>query len=378
MEHRDQTGIRWERAAAVVICVGAAVLLVRLFFRYLLGALLPFLLAYLLSCLLRPLVDRMTARCGRGRRLLSALLVLLVTGGAVLLTVAGVRRALSELEQLLPRLGATMEEGNGGFSTALDYIWSISEHLPFLRRFEQTPGFSRFCLWLDEAVRNAVGRLFEQLSGILSAGAVELVSGLPALLLFLTVFLMSCYYFTAEPGVLAEQLTSHLPPPWQARLTRFRQGVGRSLRRYFRACLLMALVTFSEMLIGLSVLQKPYPFLLALLIAVVDFLPVLGTGTILIPWGIIELLLGRTYSGLGLLLLYAASAVLRELIEPHLVGRSLGLHPLLSLLSVYVGFRLFGIPGMILTPILVAVVGEGAWRSEGMREMPETKDAPSP
>lgn len=360
MDHREHTGrdgIRWERAASIAICAGAAALAVRLFFRYLVGALLPFLLAYLLSCLLRPLVDRMTAHGRRGRRPLSALLVLLVTGGAVYLTVAGVRRALTELEQLLPRLGETMEQGNGDFSTVLDYIWSLSEHLPFLRRFEQTPGFSRFCLWLDEAVRNMVGRLFEQLSGVLSAGAVALVSGLPTLLLFLTVFLMSCYYFTAEPGVLTEQLTSRLPPPWQTRLTRFRRGAGHSLRRYFRACLLMALVTFSEMLIGLSVLQMPYPFLLALLIAAVDFLPVLGTGTVLIPWGVVELLLGHTFSGLGLLLLYAASAVLRELIEPHLVGRSLGLHPLLSLLSVYAGFRLFGVPGMIIAPILVAVVG---------------------
>lgn len=365
MDHREHTGkdgIRWERAASIAICVGAAALAVRLFFRYLMGALLPFLLAYLLSCLLRPLVDKMTARRKRGRRPLSALLVLLVSGGAVYLTVVGVRRALSELEQLLPRLGGAMEQENSGFSTALDYIWSLSEHLPFLRRFEQTPGFSRFCLWLDEAVRSAVGRLFEQLSDFLSAGAVTLVSGLPAMLLFLTVFLMSCYYFTAEPGILTEQVTARLSPRWQARLTRFRQGAGRSLRRYLRACLLMALVTFSEMLIGLSILQKPYPFLLALLIAAVDFLPVLGTGTILIPWGIIELLLGHTFSGLGLLLLYAVSAILRELIEPHLVGRSLGLHPLLSLLSVYAGFRLFGIPGMIVTPILVAVVGTGEAR----------------
>lgn len=375
MDHREHTGrdgIRWERAAAIAICAGAAALAVRLFFRYLVGALLPFLLAYLLSCLLRPLVDRMTARSRRGQRPLSALLVLLVTGGAAFVTVAGVRRALTELEELLPRLGETMEQENGGFSTALDYIWSLSEHLPFLRRFEQTPGFSRFCLWLDEAVRNMVGRLFEQLSGFLSAGAVALVSGLPTLLLFLTVFLMSCYYFTAEPGVLAEQLTSRLPPPWQTRLTRFRRGAGRSLRRYFRACLLMALVTFSEMLVGLSVLRMPYPFLLALLIAAVDFLPVLGTGTVLIPWGVVELLLGHTFSGLGLLLLYAVSAVLRELIEPHLVGRSLGLHPLLSLLSVYAGFRLFGVPGMIITPFFAAAVG-GARDAE---ERGDTKDAP--
>lgn len=348
--------LRWERAAAILICVGAAALCLHLFFRYLLGALMPFLIAYLLSCLLRPILDRMTGRPqpgqpSRGRRLLSALLVLLLTAGACRLAVAGVKRGVAELESLLLRLGESLGEGEAGVSQALDYIWSLSEHLPFLRRFEATPGFAGFCRWLDEAVRAAAESLAGRLSSLLSAGAVSLVSGLPSALLFAAVLLMSCYYFTAEPGLLTAKLCAHLPPAWEERLTAWQTGVGQSLRRYLRACLLMAGLTFLEMFIGLSLLRKPYALLLALLIAFVDLLPVLGTGTVLIPWGAAELLLGRTASGLGLLALYAASLILREVLEPHLIGRSLGLHPLLSLLATYIGFSLFGIPGMLLLPV---------------------------
>lgn len=367
---------RWERLAAILICAGAAGLCLHLFFRYLLGALMPFLIAYLLSCILRPVVDKMTAQkkqdengrqpqpANRGRRFLSALLVLLLTGGVCWLTVAGVKRGVAELETLLLRLGQSLESGGGaGISQALDHIWSLSEHLPFLHRFEATPGFANFCRWLDEAVRTAAEGLLARLSDLLSTGAVTLVGNLPSALLFVAVLLMSCYYFTAEPGLLSARLCARLPEPWRERLSAWKAGTGRSLRRYLRACLIMAGLTALEMFIGLSLLRKPYALLLALLIAFVDFLPVLGTGTVLIPWGIVELLLGHTASGLGLLALYAASLILREVLEPHLVGRSLGLHPLVSLLATYIGFSLFGIPGMIVLPIAVGQIGQSGQRS---------------
>ena len=370
----------WERAAACVVCIGAALLALRLFFRYMLGILLPFGLAYLLSRLLRPIVDLLVReksgpeshRPTAKRRILSVVLVMAFTGLVCWLTVSGVRRGVTELENLLVRMSESPAAGEGaagetgavhGFSVALDYIWSLSEHLPFLRRFESTPGFSRFCLWLDEAVRTTAERLVSRLSGFLSSGTVALLSSLPTMLLFLTVLLFSCYYFTAEPDTVFRRLYSRLPGRWQTWLSGWQAGAGRSCRRYLRAALLLALITFAEMFVGLIILRKPYAFLLALLIAFVDFLPVLGTGTVLIPWGIADLLLGHTSSGLGLLILYGVSAILREVIEPHLVGRSLGIHPLLSLFSVYAGYRLFGIPGMIVAPLVTAIIkGAGEMR----------------
>ena len=385
-EQQPKSGcFNWERAAACVICIGAVMLALRLFFQYLLGVLLPFGLAYLLSLLLRPIVnflvqgakpDAEPCRPTAKRRMLSAVLVVAFTVFVSWLTVSFVRRGVNELENLLVRMSESLAAGEDavdesgavhGFSVALDYIWSLSEHLPFLRRFESTPGFSRFCLWLDEAVRTTAERLVSRLSGFLSSGTVALLSSLPTVLLSLTVFLFSCYYFTAEPDTVSRRLYARLPGRWQAGLSRWRTGAGRSCRQYLRAALLLALITFAEMFAGLMILRKPYAFLLALLIAFVDFLPVLGTGTVLIPWGVAELLLGNTSSGLGLLILYGVSAVLREIIEPHLVGRSLGIHPLVSLFSVYAGYRLFGVPGMIAAPLAVAVIKGAGYTREFTR-----------
>lgn len=361
--------IKWERAAAIVICIGAALLCLRLFFRYAIGIAMPFFMAYLLSCILRPILDRMMGsrhpRRGkgekiddpsRGRRLLSAILVLLVTGGTGWLIVAAARRGFAELQELLLRLGESPGKEESSLSHIMDYIQSISSHLPFLRRLSAAPGYSHFCTWLDGAVRAAAAGLMEQLSDLLSAGAVSLVGSLPSVFLFCTVFLLSCYYFTAEPGILSRLLLSRLSPALRERIRHWQTGAGQSLRRYLRACLLMALLTFGEMFIGFSLLRQPYPLLLALFTAAVDFLPVLGTGTVLIPWGVLQLLMGHTGTGLGLLILYAVSAILREILEPHIVGRSLGVHPLLSLLAVYAGARLFGVAGMICAPIVLAMV----------------------
>ena len=273
-QSRTETGgFNWERAAACTLCIGAGVLALRLFFRHLLGVLMPFALAYLLARLLRPAVDfltggrrRQTASTRAGRRVLSATLVVLFTGLVVWLTVAGVRRGVGELENLLLRLQDVLADGDGqadgapGFSRALDYIWSVSEHLPFLRRFESTPGFSRFCDWLDGAVRTLVQDLVSRLSGMLSAGAVTLLGSLPSVLLFLTVLLLSCYYFTAEPGGVSRLVAARIPARWRAGLSRWQAGAGRSLRRYLRAALLLALLTFLEMFVGLTLLRKPYAF----------------------------------------------------------------------------------------------------------------------
>ena len=120
--------------------------------------------------------------------------------------------------------------------------------------------------------------------------------------------------------------------------------------------------------IGLALLGVPYAFLFSLLLAAVDLLPLVGTGIVLIPWGVVSLLLGRVRLGIGLLILYAVTAVVHQVLEPKLIGEGLGLHPLLSLFAMYGGLKLFGVWGMILAPLLVAGVAGalgGGRREEG-------------
>ena len=117
----------------------------------------------------------------------------------------------------------------------------------------------------------------------------------------------------------------------------------------------MLILTFVQLLIGFMVLDIRFPFLFALLVAAVDFLPVLGTGTVLIPWGIVLAVAGSPFKGVGLLILWVITLIVRQIAEPKIMGKSLGIHPLFSLLATYFGLKLFGIGGMLLFPIMLSV-----------------------
>lgn len=118
----------------------------------------------------------------------------------------------------------------------------------------------------------------------------------------------------------------------------------------------MFLLTFGELFLGLLLLRERYAFLLAFLIALMDILPVLGVGTALLPWAIFRLLGGNTWGGVGLILLYAVITVVRQITEPHLVGKSIGLHPLVTLFAFFAGMKLFGFAGIFLGPIAALLI----------------------
>lgn len=355
-------GWRWERGAAAVICVGAALVGLRLFGRSLWGVAAPFLLAWLLSRGIRPLVRMLCGEKGRGRRAVSALLVLLFTAGAVALPVAGVRRAMGELGRLADRLAA---EGDGlpaMVDAALERARSLSAHIPLLRRFEDTPGYGELCQRVDGLLSAGVSRLLEAATERLPAAAMSAAGRLPTAFLFITVTLLAGYYFTADDGSMGVALRRAgdrlLPPSLRAALPPLGRRLGRLAGAFGRSYLLLGLLTFLLSFIGLAVLGVPYAFLLACVIALVDLLPLLGTGIVLIPWGGVCLLTGRVRLGVGLLVLYGVTTLARQVAEPRLVGKGLGLHPLLSLLAAWGGWRLGGVLGMLAGPLAVAFLKE--------------------
>ena len=126
-----------------------------------------------------------------------------------------------------------------------------------------------------------------------------------------------------------------------------RERVFWVCRRYLRAYFFIFLLTFGELLLGFLLLRLNYAFWLAWVTALLDLLPVLGVGLVLLPFGIFELCTGQVLRGVGLLLLYAVITVVRQVVEPRWVGKSLGVHPLLLLFGIYAGLRIFGVAGLL-------------------------------
>ena len=198
--------------------------------------------------------------------------------------------------------------------------------------------------------------MLSSLASRLPGLAASLFSALPAALFFLIVSVVACFYFCTDGVSITRSLGSFLPREWQFKMPRIKEDLRDVLRKYVKAYGILLLLTFALLLVGFLVLGVEYAFLLAFLIALADFLPVIGVGTILIPWGIVMLLQKRFYVGFGLLILYLVISLIRQIVEPKVLGKSLGLHPLLTLFATYVGFSLFGIVGMILAPIVALLV----------------------
>ena len=130
------------------------------------------------------------------------------------------------------------------------------------------------------------------------------------------------------------------------------ENIVKMLRGY----IIILLITCAELFIGFTILRLEYAFVLAMLIAIMDILPVVGTGTALIPWGVYQLIIGNVWMGLGLLVLYAAITVIRQIIEPKIIGKQVGLTPIVTLMAMYLGLQLFGIIGMVCLPILLIII----------------------
>ena len=179
-----------------------------------------------------------------------------------------------------------------------------------------------------------------------AAGSVA--KSLPSILVNTVVVILSSYFFIAERDTILNIWKQYMPENSKKHMSYMRRDAIRLIGGYFMAQFRIMFVVAAILTVGFLVLQVPYSFLLALLISLLDFLPVFGTGTVLIPWGLIKLLSGEYYMAGGLILLYILSQFIRQAIQPKIVGDSMGLPPLMTLVLLYIGFKVSGLGGMIL------------------------------
>ena len=127
--------------------------------------------------------------------------------------------------------------------------------------------------------------------------------------------------------------------------------------KYLRSYFLIMLITFAVMLVGFLLLRVDYAFLFAIIVAVLDLLPIVGVGTVLVPASVFCFLSGNKALAIGLVVLFVVNEVVRQLAEPRILGKHLGIHPLLTLAAMYIGYSFFGFAGLFLLPLLVVLVG---------------------
>lgn len=343
----------WKGTAAMIFCLLAGAAALWLTAAYLLPSLLPFIIAFVIAASVRPLALRISSRTRLSARGASVLLVLLLLLLVTLALSFGIRRLITELGELARGLnapGSPLEKMAAGVRGLAD---SAGDRIArFLRRGDGDEA-RKVARTVDDMLSsllsNALSRLGAELPGIITA----IVSALPRLILGLAVTVIASFYFALDGARIAARAQELMPEWLRRRVPHIRRDAARTATKYLRAYSLIMLLTFAELFFGLSVIGVEYAFIIAFVTALLDVLPVIGVGTVLIPWAIISFALSDPKRGAGLLILYGVVMAVRQFTEPRIVGTSLGIHPLLTLLAMYLGFRLFGFAGMLLGPIAV-------------------------
>ena len=339
----------------ILILIGAIVAL-WLGLWYIFPILLPFMLGGALAAGVEPLVKLLQKKL-RLPRFLSSLVcvslgIILLLGVLTLLAALAVR----ELRNLSGAVPALTETAQVSLAAAEDWLLSLADGAPDALR----PG-------LIQGVRDIFSggsALLERLAGWALGLATGILGRVPGGLLGLGTAVLSAYMISGKYPVLRQKLKDILSRRGE-KLMHALQGLREAALGWLKAQCKLSALTFCVAAGGFLLMGFQGWFLWALLTALVDAVPVLGTGTVLLPWSLVCFVQGSRGRGLGLLLTYLAALLLRTTMEPRLVGRQLGLDPLATLLALYAGYRLFGLAGMILSPLLAVTAVRLARLREG-------------
>ena len=197
---------------------------------------------------------------------------------------------------------------------------------------------------------------FTRLTESFSTYMANTIKRLPGIMLSTVVTIVASCYIAKDFDVLNRFLKNLLKAKTYDNLLVIKSIVTNSVLKFAVGYMLILMITFVELLIGLVFLNVNHAVLLAAVISVVDLLPVLGTGTVMVPWAVFSIIYGRTYLGFGLIILYVLITVIRNFIEPKIIGKKIGVSPLFTLVAIFVGLRIAGIIGMFILPVVLIVV----------------------
>ena len=327
------------------ICLGTY-----LFIRYLLPIFFPFLIGAALALAAEPLVRFLCSRIHVRRALAAGIGVSMAFSFLVFLVLVLCGLLLRELRALagiLPDMENTIRSGMDSLSS---WLLTLAGNAPAGIRTVLTENVTEFFSGGSALLEKVTNYLLQLASGILSH--------VPDSFLSIGTAVISSFMISAKLPKIREFLHSRISlqrlRPALNTLSQLKSALGGWLKAQLR----LSGVTFLITLLGFFLLRVPYAPLWAVVVALVDAMPILGSGTALIPWSLVSFLQGDRLQAFGLLGIYATAALSRSVLEPRLVGRQLGLDPLVTLLAMYAGYKLFGFLGLLLAPMLAVTVAQ--------------------
>lgn len=337
-----------EKQKAVIIhCIFIFLLLILIYvgIKYVFPLLMPFVIGIIIAMAFRNLIDLIEAKTSIKRAFISVFVLLLF---------------YSLIGFILSMLGVKM----------FNFISSLFNSLPVLYKDTLLPAlqivtddiadkFPSIQTYLNDFINNIDQSIFNFITNISTkvVGAVTgLASSVPTLLIKLIFTIVSSFFFTIDYYKITQFIIGQFKEERKEMIIKVKDNVVGSLGKFLKAYTAIISITFIELSIGFWIMGIPTPFLFGGLVAIIDIMPILGTGAVILPWSIVAFIMGNTKIGIGMLVLYIVITVVRQILEPKIVGQQIGLHPLVTLILMYVGAQLMGILGLLILPIIATIL----------------------
>lgn len=365
---------RKKKAIINIIYIFMIIALGFLFVRYALGVCFPIVCAFFIATILQRPKNFLTRKTFFKKGAASVIsLFLLIFIVVSLIALIGVR-AVSEISGFIDYVTIQIQHIDVLVTNIENAVMNFIGNLPAFLSETLTESVTTIFTQIREYLAGQSTELTDSITGSLGSafsfswittplsGVISTAKQIPSILIAVVITLVASCFMTSDYDEIMGFIKRQFPEEKRKDLSRAKVLLKTTLSKMAKAYALIMTVTFTEMFIGLSVLKlagiysSNYAVIIAIVTAIVDIIPVLGTGTVLIPWALYNLIVGNFGLAIGLAVIYAVITVIRQIVEPKLVAGQLGLSPVVTISSLYLGLKIFGVFGMIIAPILVTML----------------------
>lgn len=366
-----------ERKRKVIISIVYLAIMVTIGFfaiRYALGVCFPFVLAFLIAIALQKPKNFLVRKTFLKQGSASAICVfLLIVFFSAIMSLIGIR-LIQEFRSFIDYIILRLQDVDSLVNTFEVSVFNIINSLPEFAVDTVKELAESFFTQIREYLAGESSDIVQDSSSLFSGtfslswlttplnGVITTAAAIPTFLVSVVITLVACCFMTSDYDMIIQFFMNQFSQQRQNDILRGKQILKSSMAKIGKAYLLIIGVTFIEVSLGLGVLSligvfnSSYLFVIAAITSIIDIIPVLGTGTIIVPWAIYSLIMGETGLGIGLLVLYATITVIRQIIEPKLVAGQLGLSPILTIGAMYFGVKIIGFAGIFVGPILIIML----------------------
>ncbi len=331
-----------------VLYIATTLLVVFLLFK--LGIFLfPFVLAFIFSMITQPIarfINKKTHLSAKVSTIISIVAFFLVLFG--LISIVSIK-FIEEIYNLSKNLRGSSAQFNELWNKSLDQGFIYMHYLPkeFITQIQSYTGEI-----INFAAKSATAFVNQ---------TIRFITSIPTLIVYTSITILSTLFMSLDKNDIVKFLEHQFPISWLNKIYNIKRDILSVFGSYLRAQLILVTICFFELLIALNLflflgLNVKYPLIFSIVISLIDALPILGAGAILIPWSIFSFITGDIKLGFAIFILYVIVLAVRQLLEPKLISQKIGVHPLVTLVSMYSGFKLLGIVGFLIGPIVMIIL----------------------